>query len=78
MKRLIRIILRILIVSALVNGSLLVMSEEKITHLRLFEFSNMQGKMEDLGLFVRYWSTAVYTSVLQISEDVQEEKDKIQ
>jgi hypothetical protein len=73
MKRLARIIVRILIVTALVNGSLLMLSEDKITHRQLFEFSNMQGKMEDLGLFVKYWSTAVYTSVVQVSRDARDE-----
>ncbi len=74
MKRLVRIAIRILIVTALVNGSLLFLSGEKINHRRLFEFSNMPGKMEDLGLFVRYWSTEVFHSVLQISKDARNER----
>lgn len=74
MKRLLRIAARVLIVTAIVNGSLLFLSGERITHTRLFEFSNMPGKMEDLGLFVKYWSTEVFHSVVNISQNARNDR----
>ena len=74
MKRLLRIAVRVLLVTAIVNGSLLLLSGEKITHTRLFEFSNMPGKMEDLGLFVKYWSSEVFHSVVKVSKDARNDR----
>ncbi len=71
MKRLIRIAIRILLVTALVNGSLLYLSGEKLTHRSLFEFSNMTEKMDDLGLVAKYWSTEVFHAVLKISKNTK-------